>query len=147
MKYQLGKQLCSFESEKHISFSYTIRFMVSEKYITRCTFLYHGAWMHQKSQRDTKKFFSALKLPLRGLVVFIDMNMYILTEKAWSFKTFFKENYAIALDSCYLFTKKMLYMELSMILIVLETLETFLKFTGNLMNTLQFKQMMNLTVC
>ena len=101
-----------------------------------------------KSLKEThKNFFSALKLPLCGLVVFIDMNMYILTEKAWSFKTFFKGNYAIALDSCYLFTKKMLYMELSMILIVLETLGTFLKFTGNLMNTLQFKQMMNLTVC
>ena len=31
--------------------------------------------------------------------------MYILTEGGRSFKTLFKENYAIALDSCYLFTK------------------------------------------
>ena len=36
-----------------------------------------------------------------------------------SFKIFLKENYAIALDSCYLFTKKKLNMELNMILIVL----------------------------
>ena len=49
---------------------------------------------------------SALKLPLCELVVFIDMETYILTEGR-HFKTFLKENYAIALDSCYLFTKKM----------------------------------------
>ena len=30
--------------------------------------------------------------------------MYILTEGGRSFKTLLKENYAIALDSCYLFT-------------------------------------------
>ena len=49
--------------------------------------------------------------------------MYILTERGRRFKTSFKENYAIALDSCYLFTKKMLSMLLDMILIVLmETL-------------------------
>ena len=34
-------------------------------------------------------------------------------------KTLLKENYAIDLDSCYLFTKKMLNVELNMILIVL----------------------------
>ena len=50
------------------------------------------------------------------------MNTY--TEVGRSFKTFLKENYAIALDSCYLFTKKMLNMKLNMILIVLmETLD------------------------
>ena len=32
--------------------------------------------------------------------------MYLLTELGTSFKTFLKENYAIALDSCNLFTKK-----------------------------------------
>ena len=41
--------------------------------------------------------------------------MYILTEGGRSFKTL-KENYAIALDSCYLFTK-MLSMGLNMIYI------------------------------
>ena len=40
--------------------------------------------------------------------------MYLLTEEGRSFKTFLKENYGIALDSCYLFTKKMLNMELKM---------------------------------
>ena len=31
--------------------------------------------------------------------------LYIFTERGRSFKILFKENYAIALDSCYLFTK------------------------------------------
>ena len=64
-------------------------------------FLHHGACMHQKSQQGIQPF----KLPLCGLVIFTDMNtyMYILTEGGRSFKTF-KENYAVALDSCYLFT-------------------------------------------
>ena len=44
----------------------------------------------------------------------------------------------------------MLNIELNMILIVLMEfayIKTFLNFTADLMNTLQFKQMMNLTVC
>ena len=45
--------------------------------------------------------------------LYINMNTYILA-KGWNFKTFLKENYAIALDSCYLFNKKMLNMELNM---------------------------------
>ena len=44
--------------------------------------------------------------------------MYILT-KGMNFKTFLKENYVITLGSCYLFTKKILNMELNLILIVL----------------------------
>ena len=36
-------------------------------------------------------------------VYFTGMNMYILTEGR-NFKTLLKENYAIALDSCYLLT-------------------------------------------
>ena len=46
---------------------------------------------------------SALKLPLCGLVVLTDMDTYILIEGGRIFKTFLKENYAIALDSCFLF--------------------------------------------
>ena len=79
-------------------------------------FLQRGACMHQKSQQSIQK--SCVPDFLYGLVVFIDMNTYILTEGG-NFKTFFKENYAIALERCYLFTKKMLNMELKMILIVL----------------------------
>ena len=45
------------------------------------------------------------------------MNTNILTEGR-NFKTFLKENDAIALDSCHLFTKKMLNKEFNMILIV-----------------------------
>ena len=36
-----------------------------------------------------------------------------------SLRPFWKENYAIALDSCYLFTEKMLEMELNMTLTML----------------------------
>ena len=38
------------------------------------------------------------------MLAFIAMNIYIL--KGTNFKTFLKENYAIALDSCYLCTSK-----------------------------------------
>ena len=48
------------ENEKLISFSYTIWFMISEKNITRCTFLHCGACMHQKSQQSIQKIISAL---------------------------------------------------------------------------------------
>ena len=54
--------------------------MISEKkYHKRCTFLHHGACMHQKSQQGIQRF----KLPLCGLVIFTDMNtyMYILIQK------------------------------------------------------------------
>ena len=37
-----------------------------------------------------------------------------------NFKTFLKENYAIALNSCYLFNKKMLNMKMRMIFLVLK---------------------------
>ena len=43
---------------------------------------------------------------------------HIITEGR-NFKTFLKENYAIALDCCYLFTIKILNMELKMIMIML----------------------------
>ena len=46
------------------------------------------------------------------------MLMHILTEGR-NFKTFLKENFVIAFNSCYLFTKKMLNMELNMTMIML----------------------------
>ena len=74
--------------------------------------------MHTKKSVSNFPIFSALKLPSYELAVFIDMNMYILKEGR-NFKTFLKENYIITLDSCYSFTKKMLNMELNLILIAL----------------------------
>ena len=65
-------------------------------------FIHHDA--KSLTQRGIQKILSALKLILCGVVVFIDMNTH--TEVGMSFKTFLKENYSIALDSCYLFTKK-----------------------------------------
>ena len=101
MKHRLRKQLCSFENGRLISFSYRTWVMISEKNIIRCTFVHRGACMYQKSQRGIQKILSALKLPLCGLVIFIDRNMNILTEGSRSLKTFMKENYAIAFNSCY----------------------------------------------
>ena len=59
---------------------------------------------------DTKcvpefSIFSALKLASCGMMVFTDMNTYILTEGR-NFKSFLQKKYAIASDSCYLFTKE-----------------------------------------
>ena len=50
------------------------------------------------------------------------MNTYILIEDRDFFekkRAFLKKNYAVALDSCYMFTNNKLNMELSMMLIVL----------------------------
>ena len=87
-----------------------IWFIISEKGIMRRTFLYRGTRVQEKSQQGIQEncvpefpILSALKLPTYGLVVFIDMNTYILTEGR-SFRTFLEENYAIALNSY--FTKK-----------------------------------------
>ena len=85
-----------------------ISFIISEKCITGCTFL-RGARVAPKvllSKAQIKHcaseflVFSALKLPSRGLVVFIDMYTFIFTELT-NFKTFLKENYAVASGSCY----------------------------------------------
>ena len=96
-------------------FRYTIWFGISEKSITRYTFLHcGGAHMYQKSQqtRHSKKIvcqnfqsFNPWKSPSCLLVISIDMSTYkILT----NLKIFLEGNCAIALDICYLFTRKML---------------------------------------
>ena len=108
MKYRLQKQLCSFENERLISFSYKIWLMISEKNITRCTFLHRGVCMHQKSQQCIPKIISALKITFMWTSGFnwYENYMDILTKGRRSFKKCLKENYAIALNNCYLFTKK-----------------------------------------
>ena len=82
-------------------FKYTIWLMISEKIIMESLFLQHGVCMHEKSQQSIQK--SCVPEFLYGLVVFIDMNTYILTEGK-DFKAFLKQNYAITLERCYLFT-------------------------------------------
>ena len=63
---------------------------------------------------------SALKFPSCGIVGFINMDSFILTEgRTRNFKALPKENYPIVLDHCYIFTKKMLNIELKMMLTVL----------------------------
>ena len=95
MKCWLRKQLCSFENEKLISFSCSIWLIISEKILQDACFftVVHAC---------TKSLNEAYKKC--GLAVFIDEHGYILTEECRSFKTFLKENNAIALDSndkCY----------------------------------------------
>ena len=133
MKYQFQKQLCSLENERPISFSYTIWFMISEKPYHKVRVSSPWCMYCTKSLKEAhKKFFETLiKLPLWGLGVFkkcinLHVKMYLLTEEGAciapkvskeegrSFKRLLRENFAIALDSCYFFTKKMLNMELNM---------------------------------
>ena len=87
-----------------------------KKLIIGSLFPQRNACIHEKSQQSIQK--SCVPEFLYGLVLFIDMNTYILTEGR-DFKAFLKQNYAITLERCYLFTKKMSNMELKMILIVL----------------------------
>ena len=65
-----------------------------------------------KSQQSIQKNYvsefpilPALKLPLCGLVVFVDMNTYILIEGK-NFKTFLQENDVIAMDHSMYFLAK-----------------------------------------
>ena len=77
---------------------------------------------HKKNCVTEFSMLPALKLPSCGILILIDMNRYILTEGR-NFKTFLKEILAFAWDISYIFTKKVLIMELSMILIVLMEFE------------------------
>ena len=81
---------------------------------------------HLKSQQGTQKSFApeflillALKLPSRGLVVFINMNTYVLYTEGTNLRTSLKESYPIGLGSYYIFTKNMLNLELKVRLILL----------------------------
>ena len=74
----------------------------------------------QKNCASEFLILSALKFPLFGIVGFINMDTFILTEgRTGNFKALPKENYPIVLDHCYIFTKKMLNIELKMMLTVL----------------------------
>ena len=86
-KYRAPKRLCS-------------------NTLKRYTFLRCDVCMYQNSQQGLQKncvpefpILSVFKLPECGLAVSTDMNTYIYLQNAG------KENYAIPLDSCYLFSK------------------------------------------
>ena len=83
------------------------------------------AW-RLKSQQGTRKscapeflILSDFKLPLYTLVVFININTCIVTEGR-HFKTFLKENYVIALDSCYIFTKNIEHGMIMKLIVLME---------------------------
>ena len=84
--------------------------LIYEKSFKICTLL-QGARVAQVSTRHAQNcapeflILAALKLTSSEIVVFIDMSTYILTEGR-NFKTSLKENYTVALNSCYMFTKK-----------------------------------------
>ena len=60
---------------------------------------------HKKDCVPKIPILSTLKLYSCKLVVFIDINTYILPGDR-NFKTFMKENHGITLDNCYVFTKE-----------------------------------------
>ena len=62
---------------------------------------------------------------------FTDIKTYILTGGR-NFKIFLKENYTVILGSCYLFTKRMLNMELNMNFIVLWSLHIYISLSWTL---------------
>lgn len=85
--------------------SYMVSFFIHEKSITGCTFFRSAPMAANVSTRQTKishtrvSNSSAIKLPSSERVLFIDI-------KITSFKSFLEESHAIALESCYIFTKK-----------------------------------------
>ena len=103
-----GNKLVRFGNSKS-SFQNTIWFMISEKSISRYMFLHRDWWTctRKVSSRHIKNclpeftIILVLKLSSYGLVVFVDMNTYILKEGR-NLKTFLTENYAIALENYYL---------------------------------------------
>ena len=78
--------------------------MISEQKITRCTYGTSLNKAHTALCTINSNSFSPEILSCE-LLVFIDMNTYIITDVI-NFETIMKQNYAVALDSCYMFTKK-----------------------------------------
>ena len=148
MKYQLRKQLCSFKNERLISFSHTqFGSWFLKKHITRCMFLHHGACTHQKS-KEAHTFFE----PLNYLYVdsWFLRNMYTYMWK----RIYLKKEAGVSNH----FWKKIKQLFWALITYLLKNVKQGTehdsdsiyedpKFTADLINTLQFKQMMNLTVC
>ena len=98
------------------NFSNTIWFRISEKvhYEVHLSspVMVHAICRRSQQTRYTKiivcqnsQFFRPTCVPSCVVVIFVDMNSYIPTEGR-NLKTFWKQNYAITLDSCNLFTKK-----------------------------------------
>ena len=125
--------------------------MISEKNILRgwpfFTVVVHIC-IYQNSQqiRHTKKcvtvfpILSALNYYLHVYLWFLEIwTITYLQKEGINFKIFWKENYAIALNSCCLFTKKLLNMELNIILCLwslhaLDILELYDRFDEYLAN-------------
>ena len=79
-------------------FSYTIWLMISEKSIMVYTFLHHGPWWCVPCTKGLSKQCIQKKLFTR---ISNCLKTYIHTERR-NFKTFWKENCTIGLNSCYL---------------------------------------------
>ena len=79
-------------------FSYTIWLMISEKSIMVYTFLHHGPWWCVPCTKSLSKQCIQKKLFTR---ISNCLKTYIHTERR-NFKTFWKENCTIGLNSCYL---------------------------------------------
>ena len=110
-----------------------IWFMVSEKkyYVVHVTVLHSvGTCMYQKSHQTRhakdimfQNFQNFSPQILRWLYRHEHIYIYTYRRKEFglrNFKTFWKESYAIALDSCQLFTTKMLNMESNILIVLIE---------------------------
>ena len=84
------------EGKRH--FSYTIWLMISEKSIMVYTFLHHGPWWCVPCTKSLSKQCIQKKLFTR---ISNCLKTYIHIERR-NFKTFWKENCTIGLNSCYL---------------------------------------------
>ena len=114
--------------------------MISEQKITRCTYGTSLNKVHTALCTTTSNSFTSEILSCE-LLVFIDINTYIITDVI-NFETIMKQNYAVALDSCYMFTKKNVEHGIKHDIYSAYGVyinNTFLNFKAVSMNTLQFK--------
>ena len=128
-------------------FRYTIWLKYYEVQVSSLWWCMHVQKVKVSTNKAYKKivcqnfqYFQPLKITLMCTCGFY--NRY---EHVWrNFKTFLEENCAVALDSCYLFTKKMLNIELNMIL---HRYITFISELYTRFDEYLAWYMVNLTVC
>ena len=130
-----------------VHFRYTIWLKYYEVHVSSLWWCMHVQKVKVSTNKAYKKivcqnfqYFQPLKITLMCTCGFY--NRY---EHVWrNSKTFLEENCAVALDSCYLFTKKMLNMELNMIL---HRYITFISELYSRFDEYLAWYMVNLTVC
>ena len=134
MKYQLRKQLSSFENERPILFSYTILFMISKKAYHRCMFFSPSCIHAPKISRRHANSFWTLKLPLCGLELYKLSYKHVFTHRM---RQEFQNILEKKLRNCF---RQLLFIYLKMFNMELEIYSRFDEYLAI------YQQMMNLTV-